>query len=178
MSKQKNSSKLPKMCRDRNQCFSWHNGKRVYHGKWGTPEANRNYSQFLQDLTQGSGALPENGKNCPPVQGNVTGNTLVAELCSAFLQERREKVSPTQWDNERQVIAVLVSLYGDKETATFDINCLRTVRHEFIRKRYVRRKINWRVQIVKSIFRWGASFKIYLTRLGIGRFRRTEIRGS
>ena len=40
MPKLKNS--LPKNCRDRNQAFSKHNGKRIYHGVWGTPEAEKN----------------------------------------------------------------------------------------------------------------------------------------
>ena len=31
-------NRFPKMCRDRNQAFSKHNGKRIYHGVWGSPE--------------------------------------------------------------------------------------------------------------------------------------------
>jgi integrase len=77
-----------------------------------------------------------------------------------FLKERERKVTHTQWDNERRPALVLVSLYGDKETATFDTNCLRAVRNVFIEQGYVRQKINWRVQIVIRMFRWGASYKI------------------
>ena len=54
----------------------------------------------------------------------------------------------------------LVSLYGDIDVATFDINCLRAVRNEFIQKRYVRRKINDRVQGIIFVFRWGVAYKI------------------
>jgi len=91
---------------------------------------------------------------------NEVGDTLVVELCSAFLKERRGKVTSTQWDNDRSIVDVLVSLYGGTDVGAFDINCLRTVRDEFIQKRYVRKKINWRVRIVQFIFRWGVSYKI------------------
>ena len=77
-----------------------------------------------------------------------------------FLKDRKDKASPTQWDHERRTASVLVSLYGDIDTAAFDINCLLTVRNEFIQKRFVRQKINWRVRIIQYIFRWGASRKI------------------
>jgi len=43
---------------------------------------------------------------------------------------------------------------------SLDINSLRAVRNEFIRKRYVRRKINDRVRGVVFIFRWGVAYKI------------------
>ena len=85
---------------------------------------------------------------------------LIARLAADYLKERRGKVSPIQWDNERRVIAVLVSLFGDIDAATFDINCLRTVRDVFIQKRYVRQKINERVRNIQFIFRWGVSYKL------------------
>ena len=34
-------TRLPKLCRDRKLAISWHNGERVYHGLWGTHEAEK-----------------------------------------------------------------------------------------------------------------------------------------
>jgi len=46
------TNRMPKKCRDRNQAYSWHNGKRVYHGIWGTPEADSHYKRFLTALLE------------------------------------------------------------------------------------------------------------------------------
>jgi len=70
---------MPKNCRDRNQAFSWHNGKRIYHGVWGSPEAEKSYKRFLAALIE---------KPTLPTQvGGGTG-VLVSELASAFLDDR------------------------------------------------------------------------------------------
>jgi hypothetical protein len=47
-----NIEKVPKQCNDRGRSFSWHKGKRIYHGVAGTPEANTNYRRFVNNLTQ------------------------------------------------------------------------------------------------------------------------------
>jgi len=70
-------NRLPKMSRDRNQAFSKHNGKRYYHGKWGTPEAEKSYKRFLAALLE-SPVLP-------PQVGNDGGDSLVSEIATAFL---------------------------------------------------------------------------------------------
>ena len=57
------TNRLPKNCRDRNQAFSWHKGERIYHGAWGTPEAEKNYKRFVAALLE-SPVLPLRiGKN-------------------------------------------------------------------------------------------------------------------
>jgi len=60
--------RLPKNCRDRNQAFSWYNGKRYYHGVWGSPEANENYRRFKIALLENPTLL---------LQPNNTGDVLV-----------------------------------------------------------------------------------------------------
>ena len=47
-----NVEKVPKQCNDRGRSFSWHNGKRIYHGIAGTPEANAHYRRFVNNLTK------------------------------------------------------------------------------------------------------------------------------
>ena len=67
---------LPKECRDRNQSFSWYNGKRYYHGKFGTPEADENYKRFKIALLQNPALL---------LQDKKTDGMLVSELAASFL---------------------------------------------------------------------------------------------
>jgi integrase len=130
--------------------FTVIDGQRVHLGVYGSPEAEKEYRRVIAEWNTGMIApKPER-----------TENITVAELVLRFLKERQGKVSFTQWDNERRTAVVLVSLYGDTDTATFDINCLLTLRNEFVRKGYVRQKINERVRNIAFIFRWGVPYKI------------------
>ena len=124
-------------------------GRRIYLGIYGTPKAQKEYHRIVAEWNNNFIAPTKN-----------TENITIAELVLRFLQEREKNVSPSQWDAESRVGDVLVSIYGDRNTGEFDINCLRTVRNVFVQKGYVRQKINWRVRIVQFIFRWGASYKI------------------
>ena len=129
--------------------FTVIDGQRVHLGVYGTPEAKKEYHRVVAKWNTGIIA---------PKQTST--DITVAELVLRFLKERKEKASHTQWNHECRVGNVLVSLYGDTNTAEFDINCLRVVRNEFIQKCYVRQKINWRVQVIQRVFRWGVSYKI------------------
>ena len=55
-------NRLPKNCRDRNQAFSWHNGRRIYHGVWGTPKADQAYKRFIAALLENPTMLLHDGK--------------------------------------------------------------------------------------------------------------------
>jgi len=67
----------PKNCRDRNQAFSWYNGKRIYHGVWGSPEAKKNYRRFCTALDE---------DHVLPLRVNrEDGGVIVAELADGFL---------------------------------------------------------------------------------------------
>jgi integrase len=130
--------------------FTVIDGRRIHLGIYGTPEAEKEYRRVVAEWNTGIIA---------PKQTS-TADITVAELVLRFLKERQQKVSHTQWDNERRAAIVLVSLYGDLDAVAFDVNCLRTVRNEFIQKGYVRQKINWRVRVVQLVFRWGVSYKL------------------
>ena len=99
-------NRLPKMSRDRNQAFSKHNGKRYYHGKWGTPEAEKSYKRFIA-------ALLENPV-LPPQVGKDGGDVLISELATAFLAHIEESLNMDQTDlgHFRTAIGYLVEVYG------------------------------------------------------------------
>jgi integrase len=159
--------KEPKLCEDRGRFFIWLDGQRHYFSAKDKREAEVKRKQFLANLWLGNPGAPSGtdgssppGRIVPCNPPSDTGDVLIAELCADYLNERRGKVSPTQLDNERRIIALLVSLYGKTGAAAFDINCLRVVRNEFIQRGFVRQKINWRVRRIQFMFRWGASYKI------------------
>ena len=129
--------------------FTVIDGRRIHLGVYGSPEAEKEYRRVVAEWNAGIITLQTS-----------TADVTVAELVLRFLQERKGKASPIQWDKEHRICSVLVLLYGDTDAATFDVNHLRAVRNEFIKKQYVRREINCRVQVVQHIFRWGVSYKI------------------
>jgi len=112
---------VPKKCRDRNQCFSWHQGKRIYHGKWGTPEADTAYKRFKIAVLENPG-LPFR------VNGGV-GGVLIAELADAFLdyfeKAQRDKSHVTHF---RIVIGYLVEVYGELAVNEFSPKKLKVCR--------------------------------------------------
>ena len=70
------TDRLPRKCNDRGRAYSWHNGKRIYHGVWGSPEADKSYKRFLAALLE-SPALP--------LRIDKNSDVLVLELADAFL---------------------------------------------------------------------------------------------
>ena len=79
------TNRLPKNCRDRNQAFSWHNGKRIYHGVWGSPEAEKSYKRFIAALLESPQPTPT-----PQIGGGT--DLLIAELTDAFLDAHEGKL--------------------------------------------------------------------------------------
>jgi integrase len=148
------SSKQPAISRQKRKgrqdtAFTVIDGQRIHLGLYGTPEAEKEYHRIVAEWNTGI---------ISPKQ--TPQDITVAELVLRFLKERQGKISHKQWDWQQRTAFVLVSLYADTEVATFDINCLRTVRNEFIQKGYVRRKINDRIKTIQFVFRWGVSFKL------------------
>jgi hypothetical protein len=79
-------NKFPKNCRDRNQAFSKHNGKRIYHGVWGSPEAERSYKRFIAALLEGS---------APSLRLGANSDVLVSELADGFLEHIEPQMDRT-----------------------------------------------------------------------------------
>ena len=104
------TNRLPKNCRDRNQAFSWYNGKRIYHGVWGTPEADKSYKRFIA-------ALLENPTL--PLRMDKDTDVLVSELTDAFLDTHESKMHPTHVSHFKRSIAYLAKVYGEHAVNEF-----------------------------------------------------------
>ena len=152
MPKLNNINRLPKMCRDRKRAFSWHKGKRVYHGTWGTEEADRNYRRFL-DRLRGSPDDPLQ----EVVSSSKTGEMLVSELCNEFVKYHAPRMHKTHVTHFDYAIPFLVNLYGAMSADEVSPKKMRTVRDQLVKSgRFCRGMVNSYTTKLIRIFVWGA----------------------
>jgi len=149
-----NIDKVPKQCNDRGRSYSWHEGKRVYHGVAGTPEANRNYMRFVNDLTKEPPLSPPPPDAGASVGTAGAGNILVAELCDAFLKYAVKAKSPSDYSNYKTACEGLLR-YAGSTTAEFDAFMLLQVQGGFVEADYARTHCNKLVNFCVHIFKWG-----------------------
>ena len=116
-------NQFPKKCRDRNQCFSWHNGKRYYHGVWNSSEADKSYKRFIA-------ALLENPYL--PLQDNKTGDVLVSELAAGFLDCVEAQTDRTDFLHFRRAVGFLVEIYGELSVNEFSPKKLRVCQSQMV----------------------------------------------
>ena len=117
---------MPKNCRDRNQAFSWYNGKRIYHGVWGSPEAEKSYKRFLTALIE---------KPTLPTQvGRGTGTlVLVSELADAFLDDLESRMGKADYLNFKYAAGYLIEVYGELDVNEFSPKKLKTARSQMVK---------------------------------------------
>ena len=140
------TNRLPRKCRDRNQAFSWHNGKRIYHGVWGSPEAEKSYKRFLA-------ALIENPVQPPQLDGD---SVLVSELADAFLDSIESRISKSEFTLHKYAIGYLVEFYGELAVNEFSPKKLKIVRSQMVKAGTLCRKtINNYIGKIRRMFAWG-----------------------
>ena len=153
MPKLNNINRLPKMCRDRNRAFSWHKGKRIYHGTWRTPEADENYKRFLDRLRKNpDDPLQDAGASVGSTA--ATSSTLVSELCDAFLKHAKKTKGAGDYRNYITACTALMQ-YSALTTEEFDSYLLLQIQDGFVKAGYARDYCNKLVNFIISIFRWG-----------------------
>ena len=118
-------NRLPKVCRDRNQAFSWYNGKRFYHGVWGSPEAEKSYKRFIAALLE-SPTLP--------LQSVGGGEVFIAELADGYLDHiEKSQTDEKEYLHFKSAIAYLIELYGEFAVNEFSPKKLTTVRSQMVK---------------------------------------------
>ena len=147
MPKLKNS--LPKNCRDRNQAFSKHNGKRIYHGVWGTPEAEKNYKRFIAALLERPALPPQIAKD--------GGDVLVSELAAGYFDHlENSRMDKTTVNLFKQAIGYLVEAYGKLAANEFSPKKLKAVRNQMVSAASLcRNTVNRYSGYIVRIFQWG-----------------------
>jgi len=148
MPKLKNS--LPKNCRDRNQAFSWYNGRRIYHGAWGSPEAEKSYKRFIAALLE-SPVLPIR------VGKDSGGDVLVSELAAGyFVYIENSRMDKTTVNLFKQAIGYLADVYGELSANEFSPKKLKIVRSQMVKAGSLCRKtVNKYTGYIVRVFQWG-----------------------
>ena len=141
-------NRLPKMCRDRNQAFSWHKGKRIYHGVWGSPEAEKNYKRFIATLLENP---------ILPLRDSKTGSSaLVSELAAGFLNCVESRLDRTEFLHFKRAVGCLVGIYGEHAVNEFSPKKLKVVRNQMVNAGTLcRSQINKHIGRIIRIFAWG-----------------------
>ena len=146
----------PKLSRNKYRNFAYItvNGKQIYLGKWGSPEAQAAYDRVLLNWVKTNG---EKKKNDPHKGYTVT------EIAVAFVADYRER--PVKSDSDLQTFTRIVdrlgSLFPGHPADNFGIRDLETLRDSFREKghekcgkhsEYTRTYLNKLVNLTKSIF--------------------------
>jgi len=146
------NSRYPKNCRDRNQAFSWYNGKRIYHGAWGSPEAKKSYDRFIA-------ALLENPTL--PLRMGADG-VLISELAAGFVEYVESRnMDKTDVGHFKRAVGFLVEVYGKFSVNEFSPKKLKAVRNQMVKAGTLSRPmINLYVRKIRSVFSWGTEEEV------------------
>ena len=155
MPKLNNINRLPKKCRDKNRAFSWYKGKRIYHGTWGTLEADQNYKRFLDRLRENPDQPVWNEGN----PGNR--EALIAELTVAFLKYHTPRLHKSHVLHFKNAISYLVEMYGELTVDEFSPKKLKACRDQMVKTgRLCRGMVNDYTRRIVQIFSWGCGEEI------------------
>jgi len=86
-------SKTPKLCKQGNLAYVRIHGRKLYLGIHGTAEAQREYHRVIAEYHANASEPPKDAKS-------VT----LDELCLRFLEDRKNKITPSQWDIYRNLM--------------------------------------------------------------------------
>lgn len=125
-------------------------GKSVYLGVFDSPESKVRYQQLLLKLQRDSERKPEDA--------SLTVGALVVMYighCREFYRKNGKETSEVGC--VQQAMKPVVKLYRDTLAAEFSPSCLRRVRDEMIRLKWVRTSINRHIFRIRKMFRWALS---------------------
>ena len=153
-------NRYPAMYRDKNSAVSKHNGQRIYHGAWGSPEADKSYKRFIA-------ALLENPTLCLRV-GKDT-DVLVSELATAFLEAHESKMGGADYANFKYAIGYLAEVYDELAVNEFSPKKLKVVRSQMVKASTLcRGTVNKYIKYIKRIFSWGVEEELVNANVGLG----------
>jgi len=151
-------TRLPRLCRDRKLAISWYNGKRIYHGLWGSPEAEKSYKRFIAALLENPTLPLQTERDSPTKVGN---DILVSELADAFLDSIESKMDNNEYMLFKYAVGYLVELYGDLAVNEFSPKKLKIVRSRMVSAGTLcRSTINKYVGKLRRIFTWGVGEEV------------------
>jgi len=150
----KSQSTPPKMGNNGGTAFVRINGKRIYLGKFGSPEAAQNYARCVAEWAI-SNADPEQA-------GQPIGSITVDSLAIAYL-DHAQKNDAGHYCCIRTCVKILLQLYSGITVSAFTPKCLTAVQHQLTQhigakgKPFSRQYCNELVHRLKRMFRWGVA---------------------
>lgn len=124
--------------------------KRMYLGKYGSTEAERQYDLFVNQLTSGVTADLHSAGGGPYTIGELV------DLYLPFAEKHyAEDGEPTkEFLNMRDALRPLLELFGEQVAGSFGPRALTTLRNHLIRSGLARTTINSRIGRVRRFFKW------------------------
>ncbi len=143
----------PKYSKFKKYAVTFHNGKRIYLGLYGSPESHTAYARFLAERRLDPSLVLPTGET----------NAAVCELAAAFFDHAKATLAKPNYTHYRiAVMDFLVEFYGDIPVDEFKPSCLKTVRSELMqarrkdgKPRFCRNMINEYTRRIVTFFGWG-----------------------
>ena len=125
-------------------------GQTVYLGKYDSPESRVRYEELLDERQLSAETKPE------------TASLTIDVLCVMYVGHCRKFYlkngkATSEVGCVQQALRPLVSLYSRTLAAKFSPSCLRRVRDEMIRMKWVRTSINRHIFRIRKMFKWALS---------------------
>ena len=147
------TNRPPKYSKFKNYAVTFHNGKRIYLGTYGSPESHTAYARFLAERRLNPGLVLPKGETA----------VAVSELAVGFLDHAKATLAKPNYTHYRiATMDFLVEFYGDISVDEFKPSCLKTVRSELIqarrkdgKPRFCRNMINEYTRRIVTLFGWG-----------------------
>lgn len=130
------------------------NGRQVYLGIWGSEDSHRAYQQVLTDWRAGKpGPVSLREPEAPTV-------AMVADAFTAAAESGQRPTGPSELKNFRPVTKILKEEFGPRQAATFDADCLDTLRQAMRAKGWCARYASRQCIRVRTVWRWAERKKM------------------
>ena len=132
------------------------NGRDHYLGPHGSPESVDAYKRLIGEWTTAGPAATAATSTASPTAADFR----ICELLAAYLEYAERYYikdgEPTgEAKNVKEATRQLQEFYGMTRVADFGPTALKTVRQKMIEKKLSRRVINFRVNRIRRVFKWG-----------------------
>ena len=151
--------RTPSYCLHRasGQAVDPHDGKDHYLGKYDTPDSRAEYDRLIAEWLGNGRSLAAS----TTAAGLSVNEVILGFWRHAEQHYRREDPTPTgETDNYRDAHRPLKALYGHTLAGEFGPLALRAVREAMVKSGLSRGVVNARVNRVRRVFKWAASFEL------------------
>jgi integrase len=135
--------------------------REILLGAWESAESKAEYARVLAELAAQQGRLPHQAPGAPATTDLSVNEVILAFWDHAEQHYCREDGTPTgEADNYREALHPLKALYGHTTARAFGPLALRAVRDAMVKSGLSRGVVNARVNRVRRVFKWAASFEL------------------